>query len=98
MATVIPAIISVTLGIVAIAGGCFVSIIHTIIGGIILYYLYRPNVKAYFGRLTRLNNFPDVIILSYLTTAIPSYADHFKLPIIFWTIGKYMSKNSGVEK
>ncbi len=33
-------------------GGIGSSVISIIIDGIILYYLYRPHVKAYFGRLT----------------------------------------------
>jgi hypothetical protein len=49
--TVILAIISVVFGIISIGGGSFLNIINIIIGGVILYYLYRPNVKAYFGRL-----------------------------------------------
>jgi hypothetical protein len=49
--TVILAIITIVFGIFALVGGGFVNIINMIIGGVILYYLYRPNVKAYFGKL-----------------------------------------------
>jgi hypothetical protein len=49
--TIILAGISIAFGIIAIVGGSFVYIINIIIGGIILYYLYRPNVKIYFGKL-----------------------------------------------
>jgi hypothetical protein len=49
--TVILAIISVVFSIFALVGGGFINIINIIIGGVILYYLYRPNVKAYFGKL-----------------------------------------------
>jgi hypothetical protein len=35
----------------ALGGGGFVNIINIIIGGVIIYYLYRPTVKAYFGRV-----------------------------------------------
>jgi hypothetical protein len=30
-----------------------------IISGIILYYLYRPHVKAYFGKVGRIHSTPD---------------------------------------
>jgi hypothetical protein len=49
--TVILAIITIVFGIFALVGGGFVNIINIIIAGVILYYLYRPNVKEYFGRL-----------------------------------------------
>lgn len=48
--TVILSIISVVFSIVAIASGGVPSIISLIINGIIIYYMFRPNVKAYFGR------------------------------------------------
>jgi hypothetical protein len=48
--TVILVIISIIFSVVAIGSGGFVNIINIIISGIILYYLYRPTVKAYFGR------------------------------------------------
>lgn len=49
--TVILAIISIVFGLMAVGGGGFVNIINIIISGLILYYLYRPTVKAYFGRV-----------------------------------------------
>jgi hypothetical protein len=48
--TVILSIISIIMSVIAIAGGNFGSIINLIISGVILYYMYRPEVKAYFGR------------------------------------------------
>ena len=48
--TVIISIISIILSIVAIATGRFDSVISLILYGIILYYLYRPDVKAFFGK------------------------------------------------
>ena len=48
--TVILSIISIIMSIIAIAGGNFGSIINLVISGVILYYMYRPEVKAYFGR------------------------------------------------
>ena len=49
--TVILAIISVVFSIVAIMGAYITSIPTLIISGIILYYMYRPQVKSYFGRV-----------------------------------------------
>ncbi|HEY7081531.1 MAG TPA: hypothetical protein VH500_17700 [Nitrososphaeraceae archaeon] len=49
--TVILSGISIVFGIFGLIGGNFLNIINIIISGVILYYLYRPNVKAYFGRL-----------------------------------------------
>ncbi len=48
--TVILSIISIVLNVLSIAAGNLASIISIIISGIILYYLYRPHVKAYFGK------------------------------------------------
>jgi hypothetical protein len=48
--TVILSIISVVMGIVSLAGGNVGSIVNVVISGVILYYLYRPHVKAYFGK------------------------------------------------
>ena len=48
--TVIIAIFSIIFSVVAFGIGGFVNIVNIIISGIILYYLYRPTVKAYFGR------------------------------------------------
>lgn len=51
MISVILAIISVIFSIVAVASGGFTSIITLIINGAIAYYLYKPPIKAYFGRV-----------------------------------------------
>jgi len=48
--TVILSIISIVLAAISIAAGSIPSIISIIVSGIILYYLYRPHVKAYFGK------------------------------------------------
>lgn len=48
--TLIITIISIIVNIASLAGGNTANIIGIIINGIIIYYLYRPNVKAYFGR------------------------------------------------
>jgi hypothetical protein len=48
--TLIITIISIIVNIVHLASGNTAQIIGIIINGIIIYYLYRPNVKAYFGR------------------------------------------------
>ena len=49
--TIIIAIISIILNIILIVSGSYESIIGLIIDGIIIYYLYRPSVKSYFGRV-----------------------------------------------
>lgn len=56
--TVILSIISIVLAAISIAAGSIPSIISIIISGIILYYLYRPHVKAYFGKVGRINSTP----------------------------------------
>jgi lysylphosphatidylglycerol synthetase-like protein (DUF2156 family) len=48
--TVILSIISIVLAAISIAAGSIPSITSITISGIILYYLYRPHVKAYFGK------------------------------------------------
>jgi hypothetical protein len=48
--TVILSIISIVLNAISIAAGNIGGIVSIIISGIILYYLYRPHVKAYFGK------------------------------------------------
>lgn len=48
--TVILSIISIVFNAISLATGNIASIISIIISGIILYYLYRPHVKAYFGK------------------------------------------------
>lgn len=49
-AAVILSIINITLNAISIAMGNTGGIVSIIISGIILYYLYRPHVKAYFGK------------------------------------------------
>jgi hypothetical protein len=48
--TIILSIISIVMGIVSLVAGSFGSIVNIIIAGIIIYYLYRPHVKAFFGK------------------------------------------------
>lgn len=52
--TAVLAVISIIMGIVSLAAGNFGSIVNIIISGVVLYYLYRPHVKAYFGKSTKL--------------------------------------------
>ena len=49
--TVILAIISVIFSIVAVVSGGFTSFITLIINGVIVYYMYKLPIKAYFGRV-----------------------------------------------
>ena len=49
--TIIITIISIILDIILIISGGFGSILSLIISGIVIYYLYRPSVKSYFGRV-----------------------------------------------
>jgi hypothetical protein len=49
--TIIITIISIILNIILIIFGTFESVIGLIINGIIIYYLYRPSVKSYYGRV-----------------------------------------------
>jgi hypothetical protein len=51
--TVVLSIISIVLNAISIATGNIGGIVSIIISGIILYYLYRPHVKAYFGKAVR---------------------------------------------
>ena len=48
--TVIISIISIIGNAISIAAGNVGGIVNVAINGIILYYLYRPHVKAYFGK------------------------------------------------
>lgn len=48
--TVVLSVISIVLNAVSLASGNFGGIVNIIISGIVLYYLYRPHVKAYFGK------------------------------------------------
>jgi hypothetical protein len=49
-AAVVLSIIGIVMSVVSIVTGNFGSIVSLIINGIIIYYLYRPHVKAYFGK------------------------------------------------
>lgn len=49
-AAVVLSIIGIVMSVVSIVTGNFGSIVSIIINGVILYYLYRPHVKAYFGK------------------------------------------------
>lgn len=51
--TVVLSIISIVLNAISIATGNIGGIVSIIISGIILYYLYRPHVKAYFDKAVR---------------------------------------------
>ena len=48
--TVILSVITLVISVITIIGGNLGSIFTIIIAGIILYYLYRKNVKMYFGK------------------------------------------------
>jgi uncharacterized membrane protein (DUF2068 family) len=54
--TVVLSIISIVLNVISIAAGNIASIVSVIISGIILYYLYRPHVKGYFGKAGRMDS------------------------------------------
>jgi phage-related protein len=49
--TIIITIISIILNIISVIAGSIESIVGLIINGIIIYYLYQPSVKSYFGRI-----------------------------------------------
>jgi hypothetical protein len=42
--------LGIIVGIVSIVVGNVGALFHTIINAVVIYYLYRPNVRAYFGR------------------------------------------------
>lgn len=48
--TLILSIISIITGIVSLVGGNAGAIVNVIIAGVVIYYLYRPHVKTYFGK------------------------------------------------
>ena len=50
MVTLILSVISIISSIATIATGHVEAIISVIIPAVVIYYLYRPNVKAYFGK------------------------------------------------
>lgn len=43
-------VIGIILGVVSLALGDLTSIVSIIIGALLVYYLFRPNVKAWFGK------------------------------------------------
>ena len=49
--TIIITIISLVFNMLSIVSGNIGAIVGIIIDGVIIYYLYRPNVKSYFGRV-----------------------------------------------
>jgi hypothetical protein len=48
--TIILSIISIVWNAITLAGGNFFGIVSIVVSGIIIYYLYRPHVKAFFGK------------------------------------------------
>ena len=50
--TLILSYVGIALGIVSIATGNIGAVFHLIINIIVVYYLYRPNVKLFFGKST----------------------------------------------
>ena len=48
--TVVLAIISIALNAISLIAGNIAAIVSIAISGIVLYYMYRPHVKAYFGK------------------------------------------------
>jgi hypothetical protein len=48
--TLILSYIGIVIGIISIAGGNFLSIIHLIINIVVIWYLYKQEIKAYFGK------------------------------------------------
>ena len=53
--TLVLSIASIVLNAISIATGNFGAIISIIISAIIIYYIYRPHVKAFFGKGPALN-------------------------------------------
>ena len=49
--TIIITIISLVFNALSIVSGNIGAIVGIVIDGVIIYYLYRPNVKSYFGRV-----------------------------------------------
>ena len=48
--TLIVSVIGIVVGLGSIVVGNTGAIFHIIVNAIVIYYLYRPNVKAYFGK------------------------------------------------
>jgi hypothetical protein len=51
--TMVLSIISIVIGVISMVAGSIGSIVNIIIAGIIIYYLYRPHVKAFFGKTVK---------------------------------------------
>src|SRR5215212_3606266 len=50
--TVVLSCIGIALGLVSIVSGHIGAIFNIVINGVILYYIYRPSVKSFFGKTT----------------------------------------------
>jgi hypothetical protein len=48
---VILSFIGIALGAASIVTGNIVAILHLVINAIVIYYLYRPHVKVFFGKM-----------------------------------------------
>ncbi len=48
--TLIVSVIGIVVGLGSLVVGNIGAIFHIIVNAIVIYYLYRPNVKAYFGK------------------------------------------------
>jgi hypothetical protein len=42
--------LGIAFGIISIVGGNFLSVIHLLINIVIVWYLYKPQVKSFFGK------------------------------------------------
>lgn len=51
--TVVLSVASIVLNAISVASGNFGGIISIIISAVIMYYMYRPHVKAYFGKTAK---------------------------------------------
>lgn len=49
--TVILSFIGIAIGAASIVTGNIAAILHLIINAIVIYYLYRPHVKVFFGKM-----------------------------------------------
>ena len=61
-----PGLFGIVTGIISIAGGNFLSIVQVIINIVVIWYLYRSDVKAYFGKPSYRKN---------LNNSLPTYFD-----------------------
>lgn len=48
--TLIVSVLGIIVGLASLIVGNMGAIFHVIVNGIVIYYLYRPHVKAYFGK------------------------------------------------